>query len=276
METEIRLVLLIIGIIIICAIFWDGKRRQNRQKNYLNRKLKKVDVSGTDLFTIEQHSEEVAEEFDDEYEVEEIVEEKPARNFRTEENTEEFDFEQDIQEQETPEPEIIEQEEIIAREEPREEITEEEILPEEEPVMVIQEKPKTKISRLVLFSLIARSNKTFGGFKLLQVLLNHGFRFGDMHIFHYHENNDEHSKKLFSLAAATETGEFDLAHMANFSCKGLVIFMNSKDHANASEIFDEMVEVTEALAKSLSADLKIGHDEAWSEANLAKIYEELI
>ncbi|OGT31111.1 MAG: hypothetical protein A3E87_04310 [Gammaproteobacteria bacterium RIFCSPHIGHO2_12_FULL_35_23] len=140
----------------------------------------------------------------------------------------------------------------------------------------VSEPPK-KQSQLIMFTIVAVSDKAFGGFSLLQALLNQGFKIGEDKIFHYYQEQEFPGRRLFSLAAATKTGVFELSNMASFSCRGLVLFMNSLDHGvDSAAIFGEMVEITEALAKDLKhAELRIGQSAPWDEAHLARLHKNL-
>lgn len=80
---------------------------------------------------------------------------------------------------------------------------------------------------IITLHVVAKENKTFAGYELLQALLSSGLRFGEMNIFHYYGN--EPQKALFSLLSATEPGIFDMPNIGAFSCKGLTLFMKRSD-----------------------------------------------
>jgi|GEM_PF-1262850 cell division protein ZipA len=282
MESEIRIVLLIIGACIICAILWDGLRRQKKQRKSV---MKRMDVDLKDEFEEAENDDRMTEDqaIQEPY-VDNVID--PIANEFTEEKAQAYDeaaerepthaeAEDEAVEnllREPSEPENVKEEpepeqEQESQPEPQETAAEQ-IKTEEAPV-------KAKESKTVMLTLIAPEDKTFGGFSLLQVLLAHGFRFGDMRIFHYHENKEESGKSLFSLAAATQTGEFDLSNMARFSCKGLVMFMTTSDHDDPVVVFDEMVEVAQDLAEDLSGELKIAQDKEWSEASIKELRDSL-
>lgn len=147
---------------------------------------------------------------------------------------------------------------------------------QEETDLIEEPIEQEKVNQVIMFSFIAPAGQFFGGFKLLHTLNKQGFKFGEMNLFHFYDDPRTESYKLFSLAAATESGQFDLTNMANFACKGLVLFMNTEEHDNPAGVFDDMVDQAEKLAEELSADLKIGTSQAWTDENLARIYETLI
>jgi len=275
-ESEIRLVLLVIGCLLIIAIFWDGLRRQrNRQQ-----KVSAQALSAEELALARQVLNESLQE--DSFDAD-VVESKSQHNqaaFTAHVGNiaaatmieADDDFDQSV---------INESDEIEEEALEGSEIKEEQFEPQTPAAPVAETKPEAAKpaqktdNRVVMFTVVAPEGKSFGGFKLLQVLLNNGFRFGDMNIFHYHENREASGKKLFSLAAATNTGEFQLSNMANFHCKGLVLFMNTAEQDHSQAVFEEMVEVTESLAETLEGKLCIGESGVWDEAQLKALHKSL-
>ncbi len=252
MENTVRLILLLIGILIILAILFDGLRKQKRKKNYLPEKL---NLHEEEQLLGDRQDEEALD----------IEESQPRRYL--------FSKTESKEAEETPH---YPKDEPAFEEEANTHVDHADVAEEIKTEEPLSEPHKERANPIILFSLASHTNKTLGGFKLLHSLIKQGFRFGEMNIFHYYEDDKEDSPKLFSLAAATQTGEFDMARMADFSCKGLVVFMDVNEHAHPAEIFDCMVDVSERLARELGVELKVGHDEEWTEENLAKIYETLI
>ena len=66
--------------------------------------------------------------------------------------------------------------------------------------------PKATVSEeaynngLIVAYIRPKVKQTFSGTLLLQHILNLGFRYGEMNIFHKHEQNNGQGKKIFSLA----------------------------------------------------------------------------
>lgn len=103
----------------------------------------------------------------------------------------------------------------------------------------------------VIIYLKAAKEKPYGGYELLQNLLANHFRFGEMNIFHRHERNTGEGQRLFSLAAATKAGTFDLTKMGSFTCQGLSLFFSLNEVQNPELTFNLMLET----ALQLIADL---------------------
>ncbi len=136
------------------------------------------------------------------------------------------------------------------------------LLPQEEPVVekVVekvrdQEKNHTSSSTLMMF-LLAKENRHFAGYELLQTLLASGLRFGEGHLFHRHQFSNGQGPILCSLASATATGVFDLQNIGAFSVRGLCLFMQvSKDAQINAERFSVMLETGKQLSEGLNAHL---------------------
>jgi cell division protein ZipA len=111
--------------------------------------------------------------------------------------------------------------------------------------------PKT----LMMF-LVAKGPGVFAGYELLQTLLTCGLRFGEGGLFHRHQHASGQGPILFSLAAATETGVFDLHNMGAMTMKGLCIFMELSGNTSIDqERYDLFIQTANQLAQELGANM---------------------
>ena len=122
--------------------------------------------------------------------------------------------------------------------------------------------PKIATQELIVMRFIASKDRPYSGYELLQALLSNGFRFGNMNIFHRHEQLNGEGPILFSLAKATEPGTFDIYDMGSCTCSGLTMFMRIADHQEPMQIFDTMLNAAKQLADDLGGEI-------WDERNLA-------
>lgn len=114
----------------------------------------------------------------------------------------------------------------------------------------------TNPNKSLMLFLVANNEQEFAGYELLQSLLASGLRFGEGKIFHKHQNDNGQGTILFSLAAATASGTFDLQNMDSFSVRGLCLYMHTSGNTNIdNERFDEMLAVAKNLADDLQARL---------------------
>lgn len=93
------------------------------------------------------------------------------------------------------------------------------------------------------------------GSDLLQSVLESGMRFGDMDIFHRHENVGS-GDKLFSLANALKPGVFDLDNMEDFSTRSVCFFMSLPGPRQPRQAFELMLAAARKLAEELGGELK--------------------
>ncbi len=110
------------------------------------------------------------------------------------------------------------------------------------------------LERQILF-LRAPAGRSYGGYELLQSLLSCGFVFGDQNIFHRYEKSNDQKIILFSIAAATKTGELNPEKMAGFTCQGLSFFITLNDHLYPSVNFELMLDTARQLAEDLGGEL---------------------
>lgn len=90
----------------------------------------------------------------------------------------------------------------------------------------------------------------FNGEDLLRAVLAYGLRFGEMSIFHRHEQPTGQGRILFSMAKAVEPGVFDLEAMTGEEIPGVSFFL-SLPGVNSIHAYDIMVDTVKRLAIEL-------------------------
>ncbi|KTD79208.1 cell division protein ZipA C-terminal FtsZ-binding domain-containing protein [Legionella waltersii] len=155
--------------------------------------------------------------------------------------------------------EVEEEQEPLLSNKPQVKQAQPQLIPQEEPISV---KPVRQVytnydvPSTIMFFLLAKDNRQFAGYELLQTVLSAGLRFGDGHLFHRHQFANGQGPVLCSLAAATATGVFDLQNIGAFSVRGLCLFMQtSKNPGIDTERFSVMLETARQLSEGLDAHL---------------------
>ncbi|MGE8498783.1 MAG: cell division protein ZipA [Pseudomonas sp.] len=121
-------------------------------------------------------------------------------------------------------------------------------------------KPASKelppVEEVLVINVIARSEDGFKGPALLQNILESGLRFGEMDIFHRHESMAGNGEVLFSMANALKPGTFDLDDIEGFSTRAVSFFLGLPGPRHPKQAFDVMVAAARKLAHELNGELK--------------------
>ncbi|MBU1295248.1 MAG: cell division protein ZipA, partial [Gammaproteobacteria bacterium] len=95
-----------------------------------------------------------------------------------------------------------------------------------------------EIEEVIVINIFAPEEQNFSGMELLQLILNCGMRYGEMDIFHRHEDGFDRGRVQFSMANAIEPGTFDLETMGESDCPGVSFFMGLPGPKNSMKAFD--------------------------------------
>ncbi|MCB5162002.1 cell division protein ZipA [Marinomonas algarum] len=115
---------------------------------------------------------------------------------------------------------------------------------------------ESEIEEVIVINIFAPENQNFAGIELLQLILNCGMRYGDMDIFHRHEDGFDRGRVQFSMANAIEPGTFDLETMGETECPGVSFFMGLPGPKNSMKAFDFMLETAQTLVRNLGGELR--------------------
>lgn len=117
-----------------------------------------------------------------------------------------------------------------------------------------EEKPSLTPEVIVL-SVVMPENQFISGAALLPTLLTLGMKYGEMNIFHRHQDNAGNGKVTFSLANMVNPGTFDLDSMESFATQGVSLFMTLPNAGNPFEVFDQMLNAAKQLAQEFNGQL---------------------
>lgn len=109
---------------------------------------------------------------------------------------------------------------------------------------------------VIVINVMARKGERFDGRILMDVLLECDMRFGDMDIFHRHEQADGEGAVLFSMVNMIKPGSFSLSDISSFETPGVSLFLTLPMRADAMNAFSTMAATAHELQKALGAELK--------------------
>lgn len=134
--------------------------------------------------------------------------------------------------------------------------------------------PDLAIDRVMSVHVMANT-QLINGRQLLELLLQYGLRYGDMHIFHRHEHPTGQGETLFSMAQAVEPGTFNIDTLERDLVPGVSFFM-SLPGVKSTLAFDLMIDTARRLAHELQADLVDARSQALTTATLEQWRDEVV
>jgi len=109
--------------------------------------------------------------------------------------------------------------------------------------------------QVIILSVVMPANQQIFGAALLPSLLTLGLKYGEMNIFHRHQDNAGNGKVTFSLANIMNPGSFDLDSMENFATRGVSLFMTLPNAGDPLNVFEQMLNAAKQLAQEFNAQV---------------------
>ena len=109
---------------------------------------------------------------------------------------------------------------------------------------------------LIVVSVMNSDGESWNGSKVLEVLLRHGLKYGDMNIFH---RVDSAGVPQFSVANAVEPGSFDLADIKEMATPGITMFLRIPGLHDPLGAYTDMLGTARDTAETLGGELRDEH-----------------
>jgi cell division protein ZipA len=109
--------------------------------------------------------------------------------------------------------------------------------------------------QIIILSVVMPEHQQMSGAALLPSLLTLGMKYGEMNIFHRHQDNAGKGAVRFSLANMLNPGSFDLDTMETFVTPGVSLFMALPNATDPFTAFEQMLAAAKQLAAEFNAQL---------------------
>ena len=110
-------------------------------------------------------------------------------------------------------------------------------------------------SQIIILSVVMPMHQQMSGAVLLPCLLTLGMKYGEMNIFHRHQDNAGNGAVTFSLANMLNPGSFDLDTMETFVTQGVSLFMTLPNATDPFIAFEQMLVAAKQLATEFNAQI---------------------
>jgi len=125
----------------------------------------------------------------------------------------------------------------------------------EKPTKVDKSATTALDTQIIILSVVMPENHQMSGAALLPSLLTLGMKYGEMNIFHRHQDNAGNGAVTFSLANMLNPGSFDLDSMETFVTQGVSLFMTLPNASDPFATFEQMLAAAKQLAQEFNAQL---------------------
>lgn len=124
---------------------------------------------------------------------------------------------------------------------------------QEAPAAAVERAP---VEEVLVINVVARGDDGFSGAAMLQSIMESGLRYGEMNIFHRHESMTGNGDVLFSMANALKPGIFDLDELEHSQVRAVSFFMSLPGPRHPKQALDLMIASARKLSQELGGDLK--------------------
>ncbi|WP_371185809.1 cell division protein ZipA [Thalassotalea maritima] len=111
---------------------------------------------------------------------------------------------------------------------------------------------------VLALSVVMPDSQVMMGATMLPCFLTLGLKFGEMNIFHRHEDNAGNGRITFSVANMVNPGTFDLDNMEHFTTRGVTLFMTLPNARDPQTVFKQMLTAAKHLANELGGQVLDG------------------
>lgn len=237
MQTDLQLLLLIIGLVFGGFILYNTFRQKTKKSSSSYEEFEATPAKPTS--TAERHD----PLLDDYAQISSVGKIAPAKQI----------FAENMLPDEAPSHEWADElkSDVLFEEKPRQVAEPLYEAPKPQPKKTIKAKKPTEV---IALSIIPK-NGTFTGAMLSSALKANQFHYGEHKIFHRHKDDNPKAPILYSVASLVEPGNFEIHQMFNKTYPGILLWMMLPVAADPMQSFDKMLKSARQLASFLNAEL---------------------
>ncbi len=131
------------------------------------------------------------------------------------------------------------------------------------------------VDRIVTLFVAAAEGETFGGCDIVVAAEKAGLRFGAMHIFHRLVDGRPEAGPVFSMANMVKPGYFDMGRIDDLRTPGVTFFATLPGPLTALDAWDAMLPAAQRIAELLGGDLLDEDHNALGRQRISGLREEL-
>lgn len=225
----LRTILLIIGVIIILAIAWDGWRRKQR-----------ANIASSKIEPMLNDAEQEAQPADVQ------VEEAKLQEWPKQEEVVDISV-QSVVVPATDDEEVVEIKQTVD--------ADDEVISAEEdislPAPSVEKQMSKPIAEIAALTVMSSDLRTFAGYDIIQSLESNALHFGEKNIYHRHKYKNGKGPLYFSVASVVKPGEINPKKLGELSTPGLLFFMELENPKHDQLVFKQMLAAAHEVAKAL-------------------------
>ncbi|SRR5579883_133104 len=131
------------------------------------------------------------------------------------------------------------------------------------------------VERIVTLYVVARGNAKFSGSDIAVASEKAGLEFGDMQIFHRPLDGKPEAGPIFSMANMVKPGTFDMSRIDELQTPGLSFFMTLPGPLSALDAWDAMLPTAQRMAELLGGNVLDEERNALGRQRIAVLRDEL-
>jgi cell division protein ZipA len=243
----LRWILLILGAVVVAGIYLYTTQQRHHRGLRRNKEVEpEIEIEGIEL-KAEKHDVHVHEMQDELMNLDALLQDEREHKA-------------------TEEPQVVAEKEAVKEKKKKTQTTRK--------VEAVKKAPDAEM--FVILHVAAKMPELFQGQALLNVLNESGLEFGELGIFHRHRELGGRDRILFSVASMVKPGTLVPAELeAGLEIPGISLFMRLPSSIPGEELYRDLLDCTEQLARSLDGKILDEHRSVLTQQAMQKVLEDI-